>query len=196
MLRQWKNALISFEDRYIIGVNSEKLSYMFYIWNSYSGELITRLSFYGASILDVTYHPTRALIVVCSTSGHLVIWSKSHAHNWAALPPGFIELDNNVEYIEKENEFDILSEIAPINEDLSIQIDINSFLESEDVAELLYLQVEKLPLVAERCKIISEAELRDALSKSKSKPPQKYKLDCLVNPDNLGTNVLSKRKIM
>ncbi len=37
------------------------------------------------------------------------IWQTSSPDNWAAFAPGFEELEENVEYDEHEDEFDIVS---------------------------------------------------------------------------------------
>lgn len=37
------------------------------------------------------------------------IWQTSSPDNWAAFAPGFEELEENVEYDEREDEFDIVS---------------------------------------------------------------------------------------
>ena len=43
-------------------------------------------------------------------SGSIHIWQTSSPDNWAAFAPGFEELEENAEYDEREDEFDIVSE--------------------------------------------------------------------------------------
>ena len=42
-----------------------------------------------------------------SNSGYIYIWSKKRTDNWAAYAPNFTPIEENVEYFEREDEFDI-----------------------------------------------------------------------------------------
>lgn len=54
------------------------------------------------------WHPIRPLIASVSTLGLIHVWVTGITENWSAYAPGFEELDENVEYQEKEDEFDIV----------------------------------------------------------------------------------------
>lgn len=54
------------------------------------------------------WHPIRPLIASVSSLGLIHIWVTGITENWSAYAPGFEELDENVEYQEKEDEFDIV----------------------------------------------------------------------------------------
>ena len=41
--------------------------------------------------------------------GNILIWHCPHPERWGAFAGGFEEVDENVEYEEKEDEFDIVS---------------------------------------------------------------------------------------
>ena len=56
----------------------------------------------------VEWHPHRPMIVACGLeSGRINIWSIIPQQRWSALAPDFVEVEENVEYIEHEDEFDI-----------------------------------------------------------------------------------------
>jgi len=54
------------------------------------------------------WHPTRPFVAATGVeSGRIYIWSIHTPQRWSALAPDFLEVEENVEYIEQEDEFDI-----------------------------------------------------------------------------------------
>lgn len=70
-------------------------------------------------LLHLAWHPVRSLLVTSSqhvghdskghgdTVGPLQFWCTDANANWSAFAPDFQELEENVEYVEKEDEFDV-----------------------------------------------------------------------------------------
>jgi COMPASS component SWD1 len=56
----------------------------------------------------VQWHPHRPFVAAVGVeNGHIYIWSILTPQRWSALAPDFIEVEENVEYVEREDEFDI-----------------------------------------------------------------------------------------
>lgn len=55
------------------------------------------------------WHPIRPLIASVSSLGLVHVWTTGITENWSAYAPGFDELEENMEYPEKEDEFDIVA---------------------------------------------------------------------------------------
>jgi len=143
---QWKKCTFSFNSEYIIGGSAQKSSHNIYIW-SQSGALVKNLEGPKEGIMDLEWHPMRPIIASCSTRGSVYIWNTTYQENWSAFAPDFQELDENEEYIEKEDEFDVVEADAakknkqdPEDEVVDIMaVDKIADMSSDDEDELFYL---------------------------------------------------------
>ncbi|KAL8765032.1 MAG: hypothetical protein Q9209_007758 [Squamulea sp. 1 TL-2023] len=59
--------------------------------------------------VDITkWHPHRPFVTACGIeTGRVYLWSIITPQRWSALAPDFAEVEENVEYVEQEDEFDI-----------------------------------------------------------------------------------------
>ena len=55
------------------------------------------------------WHPNKPIIASVSSQGNIFIWHCPTTERWGAFAGGFEEVDENVEYEEREDEFDIVS---------------------------------------------------------------------------------------
>ena len=149
----WKKCCFSGDGEYICAGSSR--SYSLYIWEKNVGNLVKILhGTKGEMLLDVVWHPVRPLIASVS-SGVVSIWSQNQVENWSAFAPDFKELDENVEYEERESEFDLEDEDRSVHalkdkEDEEVDVDvttvqpIQAFLSSDEEDEngqLLFLTI-------------------------------------------------------
>lgn len=79
-----------------------------YVWERSHGSLVKILEGAREELGVVEWHPSRPLVVACGLeSGCVYIWSIITPQKWSALAPDFGEVEENVEYVEREDEFDV-----------------------------------------------------------------------------------------
>ncbi|KAF3398437.1 Set1 complex component swd1 [Penicillium rolfsii] len=79
-----------------------------YVWERSHGSLVKILEGPREELGVVEWHPSRPMVVACGLeSGCIYIWSIISPQKWSALAPDFGEVEENVEYVEREDEFDV-----------------------------------------------------------------------------------------
>ncbi|CAH8591328.1 unnamed protein product [Heterobilharzia americana] len=155
----WRKCCFSGDGEYICAGSMKQHS--IYLWERASGTLVKILHGQkGETLLDVVWHPLRPIIVSISnsvTKEQVSIWAQTQVQNWSAFAPDFKELDENVEYEERESEFDVEDEDKQIEEnknnddqeDVEIDIEtmepVQALLSSDEDEEcqdiLMYLSI-------------------------------------------------------
>eukprot|EP00879_Flechtneria_rotunda_P032962 GHRR01036462.1.p1 GENE.GHRR01036462.1~~GHRR01036462.1.p1 ORF type:complete len:307 (+),score=102.22 GHRR01036462.1:690-1610(+) len=104
----WRSVVFSGDLEWVVGAVASKSDHRLYVWNRYYGKLEKILEGVGdQSAVDVAWHPCKPVLVSLSGTGRVYIWAQVHNEYWSAFAPDFQELDENVEYVEQEDEFDI-----------------------------------------------------------------------------------------
>ncbi|KAB7495579.1 Retinoblastoma-binding protein 5-like protein [Armadillidium nasatum] len=142
----WKKCCFSGDGEYICAGSARQHS--LYIWERSIGNLVKILhGTKGEMLLDVVWHPVRPIVASIS-SGVVSVWSQNQVENWSAFAPDFKELDENVEYEERESEFDQNDEDKSVelsqereDEDVEPVTAFCSSDEEDDTSTLLYLPI-------------------------------------------------------
>lgn len=102
----WNHVAFSSSADYVMA--STLMNHDIYIWERGHGSLVKILEGPKEELGAVEWHPTRAFVAATGVeSGRVYLWSINTPQRWSALAPDFAEVEENVEYIEKEDEFDI-----------------------------------------------------------------------------------------
>jgi COMPASS component SWD1 len=102
----WNHVAFSSTGEYVTA--STYNNHDIYIWERGHGSLVKILEGPKEEHGVVEWHPHRPLIAACGLeSGRIHIWSIMPQQRWSALAPDFVEVEENVEYEENEDEFDI-----------------------------------------------------------------------------------------
>eukprot|EP01135_Chromosphaera_perkinsii_P006327 Nk52_evm56s485 gene=Nk52_evmTU56s485 len=108
----WKKCCFSTDGDYVVAGSSQRASHNIYLWERNIGNLTKILEGPKEGLLDIVWHPVRPIIASISAHGIIFLWTTNFNENWSAFAPDFKELEENVEYIEREDEFDANDDIA------------------------------------------------------------------------------------
>merc|ERR1719186_1347038 len=139
----WKKCCFSGDGEYVCAGSARQ--HALYIWEKSVGNLVKILhGTKGETLLDVVWHPVRPIVASIS-SGVISLWAQQQVENWSAFAPDFKELDENVDYEERESEFDNEELDLEVDVDVSSKAPIPAFCSSdedeEDSTALLYLPI-------------------------------------------------------
>lgn len=105
----WNHVTFSATGEYVAA--STYNNHELYVWERNHGSLVCMLKDPKEEQGVIEWHPARALLAACGLeTGRIYIWSVISPQKWSALAPDFAEVEENVEYIEREDEFDIYAQ--------------------------------------------------------------------------------------
>ncbi|KAK8639070.1 hypothetical protein V6N13_137468 [Hibiscus sabdariffa] len=105
----WKAHCFSGDGEWVIAASAIKGEHKLYIWDR-AGHLVKILEGPKETVFDLAWHPVHPIIVSVSLTGLVYIWAKDYTENWSAFAPDFKDLEENEEYVEREDEFDLVPE--------------------------------------------------------------------------------------
>jgi len=87
---------------------STYMNHDIYVWERTDGSLVKILDGPKEELSAVEWHPHRPFVAAVGLdTGRVYLWSIVAPQKWSALAPDFVEVEENVEYVEREDEFDI-----------------------------------------------------------------------------------------
>jgi COMPASS component SWD1 len=150
---QWNSVAISSSGEYILATTYES-AHDIYMWETSMGSLVKIYEGPKEELVEIEFHPTKPLIAATGLdSGTIYLWTANIPQKWSALAPDFVELQENIYYEEKEDEFDLPNEETE-NRELSeeedsevdlITVERNRGPDSSFVIPVSYEAVEEAP---------------------------------------------------
>ncbi|KAI1314743.1 hypothetical protein EDD11_001757 [Mortierella claussenii] len=137
---QWNQCCFSSDSDYVIGGSAHQAEHNIFIWDKIRGDLVKILEGPKEPLEDLAWHPVRPIVASVSSYGTIHIWATNYQENWSAFAPDFKELEENIDYEEREDEFDIVpedeaSKRKQVDEDVLIDVTtiekINPFSDSD-----------------------------------------------------------------
>jgi COMPASS component SWD1 len=97
-----------------------------FIWDKLQGMLVKMLEGPRETVLDVAWHPYLPMLATTSTVGNVYVWNVVREQKYNAFDPSFVDIDDNMDYHEREDEFDIV-------EHLTVKTKAHATLEDEEL---------------------------------------------------------------
>ncbi|PSS24048.1 Protein RBL like [Actinidia chinensis var. chinensis] len=112
---QWKAPCFSGDGEWVVGGSVSKGEHKIYIWDR-AGHFVKILEGRKEAMIDLAWHPVHPVVASVSLVGFVYIWAIDYTENWSAFAPDFKKLEENEEYVEREDEFDLMPEAGKVKE--------------------------------------------------------------------------------
>ena len=108
---QWNSVSFNHNAEFLVASTHGQSSHDLYLWETSMASLVKILEGSNEELVDVKWNYSRCTIgSIGLDSGIIYLWSVQFPQKWSALAPDFVEIEENIEYLEKEDEFDIIDE--------------------------------------------------------------------------------------
>lgn len=109
----WKVFCFSGDGEWVVGGFVCKGEYKIYIWDR-AGYFVKILEGFKEVLIDFVWYFVYSVIVFVFLIGLVYIWAKDYIENWSVFVFDFKEFEENEEYVECEDEFDLMFEIGKV----------------------------------------------------------------------------------
>lgn len=126
---QWNSIFFSSKSAdYLVASTNGSSAHELYLWETTSGTLVRVLEGSEEELMDIDWNFYNMCIASNGLeSGDVYIWSMIVAPKWSALAPDFEEVEENIDYQEREDEFDQIDELEQqqeLNQAEEVDIDL------------------------------------------------------------------------
>jgi COMPASS component SWD1 len=148
----WNHVSFSPTGEYVTA--STWMNHHIYVWERGQGSLVKILEGTKEELSAVEWHPLRPFVAAVGVdSGRIWLWSVLQPQRWSALAPDFVEVEENHEYIEKEDEFDI----QPLEEIHKRRLD-----QEDEEVDVLTIEPNKIATEGFRMPVLLDIEASDS----------------------------------
>ncbi|KAJ1380387.1 Quinoprotein alcohol dehydrogenase-like superfamily, partial [Sesbania bispinosa] len=110
----------------VVGGSASKGEHKIYIWDR-AGHLVKILEGPKEALIDLAWHPVKSYCCICFPEWFSLYMGKRYNRELECIAPDFKELEENEEYVEREDEFDLIPETekgkgSDVNEDEEVDI--------------------------------------------------------------------------
>lgn len=108
---QWNSVLFNHNGDFLVASAYGTSSHDLYVWETSLGSLIKILEGSTEELVDVQWNHRRCAIGATGIDlGMVYMWQVKFPQKWSALAPDFVEVEECIEYEEREDEFDELDD--------------------------------------------------------------------------------------
>lgn len=116
---QWNTVAFNHNSEFLVASTFGQSSQDLYLWETQMGSLVKILEGSHEELIDVKWNYNKCMIGSTGLdTGAIYLWLVQFPSKWSALAPDFVEIEENDEYEEKEDEFDIIDETEVIKKRL------------------------------------------------------------------------------
>lgn len=109
---QWNSVAFNHNGEFLCALSFGNSSHDLYLWETQLGSLTKILEGSNEELVDVKWNYRRCMIGLSGLDlGHIYLWLIRFPQKWLALAPDFVEVEENIDYQEREDEFDIVDEL-------------------------------------------------------------------------------------
>lgn len=128
------------DGEFAFGSIKQKSTHTICLWELVNGSILQQLEGPHDELVDVRWHPRRPVVASISKSGKCYVWRPNYPKKWSALFANMQEVEENVEYIEREDEFDEVpdeeqKEEVFMDEDIDL-VTIDGLVSPDDIKEV------------------------------------------------------------